>query len=311
MTQFTSYDQVGKKEDVSDIISNISPTKVPFQTMIGSEKVTNTLFQWQEDSLRAVQVNAKVEGFTAADATLSPTTMRNNYTQILEKTVKVSETADAISTYGRARESAYQISKAGFELKRDLEYALVGTGQTKVAGDSATARKFDGFQAQVNTSLITLTGQTASVNNNLTEDALLTNLQALYAQGSDPSIIMVIPTDAVEVAKFAKAAGRYREIENGGPADRAIINAIDLYVSPFGEQKVVLNRFLQGGNTGDTKFDTLVFDPDMWKLQTLRPWTRETLAKDGDNTKYMLVGEYSLRHKNQQASGIIRHGNTI
>lgn len=106
MAQFYSYDQVGKKEDVSDLISNISPTKVPFQTMIGTEKVTNTLFQWQEDSLRAVQVNAAVEGFTASDATLSATTMRNNYTQILEKVIKVSETADAISTYGRARESA-------------------------------------------------------------------------------------------------------------------------------------------------------------------------------------------------------------
>lgn len=311
MAQFTSYDQVGKKEDVSDIISNISPTKVPFQTMIGNEKITNTLFQWQEDALRSVTVNAKVEGFTASDATLSATTMRNNYAQILEKTIKVSETADAISTYGRARESAYQISKAGMELKRDLEYALVGTGQTAVAGDSSTARKFAGYQAQVNTSLITLTGQTSSVNNKLTEDALLTNLQALYAEGADPSIIMVIPDDAVQVAAFAKAAGRYREIENGGPADRAIINAIDLYVSPFGEQKVVLNRFLQGGNSGDTKQDTLVFDPDMWKLCTLRSWTRETLAKDGDNTKMMLVGEFSLKHKNQKASGIIRHGNTV
>jgi hypothetical protein len=304
MTQFTSYDQVGKKEDVSDVISNISPTKVPFQTMIGSEKVTNTLFQWQEDSLRAVQVNAKVEGFTASDASLTATTMRNNYTQILEKTIKVSETADAISTYGRARESAYQLAKAGFEVKRDLEYALVGTGQTAVAGDSSTARKFNGYQAQVDTALINYTGS----GNALTEDALLTTLQELYSEGADPTVIMVTPSNSVEVAKFAKAAGRYREIENGGPADRAIINAVDLYVSPFGEQKVVLNRFQMGGNSGDAHVDTLVFDPDMWKTCVLRPWTRETLAKDGDNTKMLLVGEYSLKHKNKKASAVIRDG---
>jgi hypothetical protein len=303
MAQFYSYDQVGKKEDVSDLISNISPTKVPFQTMIGSEKVTNTLFQWQEDSLRAVQVNAAVEGFTASDATLTPTVMRNNYTQILEKTIKVSDTADAISTYGRARESAYQMSKAGFEVKRDFEYALVGTGQTAVAGNSSTARKFAGYQAQIDSTLINYTG----AGNKLTEAALLTTLQELYGEGSDPSVIMVTPGNSVEIAAFAKAAGRYRTIEND-KNDRAIINAVDLYVSPFGEQKVVLNRFQRGANAGDTQIDTLVFDPDMWKTCTLRPWTRETLAKDGDNTKMMLVGEYSLKHRNKKASAVIVDG---
>lgn len=197
-----------------------------------------------------------------------------------------------------------QISKAGFEVKRDLEFALVGTGQTAVAGSSSVARKFNGYQAQVDSALINYTG----AGNKLTEAALLTTLQELYSEGSDPSIIMVTPDNSVEVAAFAKAAGRYREIENGGPQDRAIINAIDLYVSPFGEQKVVLNRFQMGGNAGDANVDTLVFDPDMWKICVLRPWTRETLAKDGDNTKMMLVGEYSLKHKNKKASAVIRNG---
>lgn len=301
MAQFYSYDQVGKKEDVSDIITNITPTKVPFQSMIGSEKVKNTLFQWQEDELRAVQVNAKVEGFTASDATLSPTTMRSNVTQIMEKTIKVSETADAIDTYGRARESAYQLSKAGAELRRDLEHAFVGTGQTRVDGDSSTARKFNGFQAQVASSLINYTGATGGVANALDETIVLATLQELYDGGADPSVLMVTPSNSLIVAAFAKAAGRYREIENGGPADRAIINAIDLYVSPFGEVKVVLNRFLKAG-------DTLVFDPEMWKQCTLRNWTRETLAKDGDNMKMMIVGEFSLKHKNQKASAVIREG---
>lgn len=302
MAQFYSYDQVGKKEDVSDIITNITPTKVPFQSMIGSEKVRNTLFQWQEDELRAVQVNAKVEGFTASDATLSPTTMRNNVTQILEKTIKVSETADAIDTYGRARESAYQLSKAGAEVRRDLEHAFVGTGQTKVDGDSSTARKFAGFQAQVFSGHINYTGTTGTpaVNNPLDETTVLATLQELYSAGADPSVMMVTPSNSLIVAAFAKAAGRYRELENGSN-DRAIINAIDLYVSPFGEIKVVLNRFLKDG-------DTLVFDPEMWKQCTLRNWTRETLAKDGDNMKMMIVGEFSLKHRNQKASAVIREG---
>lgn len=293
MAQFSTYDQVGKKEDVSDVISTITPTKVPFQTMIGNEKVTNTLFQWQEDELRAVTDNAKVEGFTAADATLAATTMRSNVTQIMEKTIKVSETADAISTYGRAKESAYQLSKAGAELRRDLEHALVGTGQAKVEGSSTVARKFAGFQAQVATGNITYTGAATA----LSEAKVLTALQGLYNEGADPSIMMVTPSNSLIVADFAKAAGRERDFGDS----KAVVNAVDLYVSPFGEIKVYLNRFQKAG-------DTLIFDPDMWKKATLRNWTRETLAKDGDNMKMMIVGEFSLKHKNQKASAIVREG---
>jgi hypothetical protein len=52
-TLWDTYQQVGIKEDVDDIISNLSPTKTPLQTSIGRETCDNTLFQWQEDSSRA------------------------------------------------------------------------------------------------------------------------------------------------------------------------------------------------------------------------------------------------------------------
>lgn len=44
-THFKTYDQVGKKEDISDVISNISPTETPFQSLIGQESVNNTIYQ--------------------------------------------------------------------------------------------------------------------------------------------------------------------------------------------------------------------------------------------------------------------------
>ena len=67
----------------------------------------------------------------------------------------------------------------------------------------------------------------------------------------------------------------------------------------YGEIKVILNRFQAAD-------DHLVFDPDMFKLCVLRPWTREPLAKIGDAERHMLVGEYSLKHRHYGASGIIR-----
>jgi hypothetical protein len=302
MATYTTYEQVGQKEDVSDVISNISPTKYPFQTSIGSEKCIAKTFEWQEDSLRDGATNAQVEGFTAEDVALTPTVMRSNVTQIMAESIKVAETSNAIGTYGRAKESAYQLAKTAAQLKRDMEYAFVGSAQAKVAASTnATARKMAGFQAQllnggsavldVNDFVLYTGGSTTLP----TEANLLSLLQHLFTYGADPSVIMVTPTNAMTVTDFAKASGRYRAMNAG---EKTITNVVDVYVSPFGEQKVVNNRFVKSTNT-------LVYEPDMWKKGTLRPWSRETLAKTGDNTQMMIVGEFSLKHKNFSGSGAI------
>lgn len=302
MAMITTYEQVGKKEDVSDIISNISPTKTPFQSAIGSEKVNNTLFQWQEDSLRAVATNAHAEGADAVDATIVPTVMRTNYTQILSETVKTSGTADVVSTYGRAKESAYQLAKSSSQVKRDFENALVGTAQDKAAGDNTTptARTFAGYQKQIASGNITYTGAGPAA---LDEAHFLTNLQTVYNAGAEPNTVMVTPSNSLIVADFAKASGRYRTMQTGTGGDNEVVNAVDVYVSPFGRVMIKLNRFLKSGNT-------LVFDPAQWKKSTLRNWTRQTLAVTGDAMRQMLVGEFSLKHSNQAASGIIVEGTT-
>jgi hypothetical protein len=280
---------VGIKEDVSDIISNITPTKTPFQSMIGSEKCTQTLFQWQEDSLRDEANNAKVEGFTAVDSTRTPTTMRTNYTQIIADTIKVSNTADAVSTYGRAKESAYQMAKVAAELKRDLEYAYVGIGtNAAVAGNSSTAREMASAFSLIDSTMRTFTGGTSTP---VDEADVLTMLQAVYTEGADADTLMVTPTNSLEIADFAVGSSKERDFGNG----TKVVNVVDVYVSPFGAVKVVLNRFLKAKHT-------LLFDPEMWKKVYLRNWTRETLAKTGDNVQMLLVGEFSLKHKNFFAS---------
>lgn len=313
---YTAYEVIGKKEDVSDIITNISPTTTPFQSMIGKESVSNVLFQWQEDTLASAAANAQYDGFDASEVAASPTTVRTSYTQILAKAIKVATTTDSINRYGRAKETAYQLSKRAAELKRDLEYVLLnkqagGAGNlnnltltsignsANVAADAARTMK--SFQAQVDsttyTALLTKTGGTTTA---MTETHLNTVLAALFANGADPKYLMIPPGEALNIASYASASGRYRFADNAeADASRRIVNVIDLYVSPFGEVKVILNRF-------QASDDHLVFDPDMWKLAVLRPWTREPLAKIGDAERHLLVGEYSLKHKHYGASGIIR-----
>lgn len=295
MTKFTSYDVVGTKEDVSDVISNIAPTDTPFTSSIGSETVKNKLFEWQEDDLASVTVNAAVEGADAVTQTLTPTVMRDNVTQIFTKSFSVTGTNDAEDKYGRAKETAYQMVKKGKEIKRDLEHALVGMDQAKVTGSNTVARQTaSAFKQIAAATTVDASGGTGTPTA-MTEGMLLDLGQELYKQGAEPTTFMVKPEDALIVAAFDRAAGRYREINGEG---KKIVNAVDLYVSPFGSYKVVINRFIKSTNA-------LLFDAKMWSLAWLRKWTREKLAKTGDADKHMILGEVGLKHKNQLASGTI------
>lgn len=296
----SSYDQVGKKEDVSDIITNISPTKTPFQAMIGSEGIHTIVHQWQEDSLNAIQTNAQVEGAAAISAVQNPTVLRSNTTQILMKTASVTGTADTVKTYGRDRELAYQLSLRSAEIKRDLENAFVGVNQAAVTGSDGVARSMASALPQIASANTYYMGASTPLGGSsgtpavISETAVLAVAQELYVQGADPDTVLVKPGDSQNVAAF-QANGRTRFVDNG---DKDIVNVVNFYESPYGRLKIVMDRFILSTSA-------LVYEASMWKKLVLRNWFRETLAKVGDSTQVMLVGEFSLKHKNFQASGAI------
>lgn len=289
-THLKSFDLVGKKEDVSDYISMITPTDTPFLSSVKTESVHNTLYQWQEDQLRAVGKNAKLEGADAVDTNRGQPTMRSNGTQILEETFKVSGTADAVKTYGRDKATAYETMKTGKLVKMDLEHSLVGTGQTYVQASGAVAGEFAGVQAQIAT---TVTVDAASAA--LTEDMVIEAQEAQYNAGAESSILMIKPSDAKIVAGWATQSARSREV---GGDDKKLTNVINVYESPYGTVRVVKNRRIRAT-------DALIYDPKNWKLAVLRNWFREKLAKVGDAERFMLLGEFGLKHSNREATALI------
>jgi hypothetical protein len=282
MATYTTYDQVGKKEDVSDIITDISPLDTPMFSLMKTESIQARVFEWQEDAIRASNAdNAIVEGADATIGSLTPTTMRSNTTQIMEESFQVSATSDRIATYGRAKETAHQLSKALKAIKKDVEAAFVGRDQAAVTGSGSAARKMASLINQITTDENNATPAA------LTEAMLLSAGETAYDNGSDVNTFMIKPGDAQIVAGFAGSAGRNREIAQG----KTLVNAIDLYVSPYGEYRVVLNREL----ATDT---ALLVDPSMFKTAVLRPFARTLLAKTGDSDKHSIVGEYSCKHMN-------------
>ena len=131
---FETYDAVGNREDLQNIIYNITPTDTPFMSSIGTGTATFTKHEWQTDSLAAAASNAQIEGDDSPSAAMSATSRVLNYTQISYKPVMVSGTQEAVIHAGVNSELAYQIAKAGKELKRDMELDLTGKNAATTVG---------------------------------------------------------------------------------------------------------------------------------------------------------------------------------
>jgi hypothetical protein len=286
-----TYDLVGKKEDVEDIIYDISPTDTPFLSSIGTTKAKATVHQWQQDKLDAAAANAVVEGAVAGTAAATDTTIKTANTQIFKKVVEVSGTSQAIGLYGRADELARLVAKKGKELKRDIEHAMVGAGQAGTAGNGNTARQLTSAQNQI----AAATTNSNAGNRAFTETILLDVMQKVFTAGGMPNQLQVTPSHSLIVAGFAAASGRTRDFGT----QKKVVNAVDLYVSPFGEVAVVPNRFLNA-NTA------MVLDTEYWSRAVLRPMQTVVLAKDGDSDKRMMITELTLVCENDEASGLAK-----
>jgi len=136
---FLTYSAKGIREDLSNVIYNISPEETPFVNNIGKGTLSNTNFDWQTDALAAAAANAQIEGDETSYDAVTATVRLQNYAQISRKSVIISGTEEKVNKAGRRSELAYQIAKKGSELKRDIEFSCLN-GQAAVAGDSTTAR---------------------------------------------------------------------------------------------------------------------------------------------------------------------------
>ena len=304
---FTSHDGVGIRESLADVIANISPEEVPFQSNVGSENVANTYFEWQTDSLAATSTTGVIDGddVSSFDST-SATTRVGNYTHIRRRTTIVADNFSALDTAGRNDELSYQIAKRGKELKRDIE-AVLTANNAQVAGNSSTARETGGLGAWIATnanagtggSLATGNGTTARTDGtqrDFTETMLKDAMQQAFVSGGQPSILMVGPHNKTVVSGFAGIAAQRYQAPSDAPT--TIIGAADVYLSDFGTLNVVANRF-------SPERTAYLLDPEYASVCYLRPIQNVELSKTGDAEKSMVIAEFGLKVSNEAAHAVV------
>lgn len=282
------------KDDVQDVIYNISPVDNPVASMSRTIMANDTVHFWNEDELEAAASNKNVEGADATFADETPTVKRSNYTQIFDKTVSVTGTLEAVSKYGRDSEMAYQLAKKYRVLANDEEFAIVGSGrQTGNAGNSSVARELVSLHSQINTG-----GNVADATGITTysqlEGKIIDAHRAAYDEGGMPNY-MIIPTIAAPyIANFALAAGRQRDFAS----ERTVVHVVDMYISPFGELDVVVDRNLDSDSI-------LLLDFEYMATPVLRPTDDWEIAKLGDSYRRQILRESTVAALNFKAHAMV------
>ena len=303
---YQTYQTKANKEDVSDIISNISPENTPYVSNIGSGKARFTFHEVLQDSLASASTaNAQIEGFVVAPHTAqSPVRRIGNYTQIVAKDVIVSGTNDAVDKYGRGEESSYLKAKMSAELKRDVE-AICLANQAATPGDSATARTTAGLPAWIKTNTVKGTGAAADpVYTNIPSSTRTDGTTAAFAEadiksaqksaftnGGKPRLLLVSAAAKQWFSTFSGVATK--TFYTSAVEATKIIGAADVYVGDFGNLAVVPELF------GRDR-DVFMIDPELCELSWLRPYFQQPLAITGDQSeRTMIAGEFAHTVKNE------------
>ena len=320
-----TYGAIGIREDLSNIIYNISPMDTPFLNGCGRGSADNTLFEWQTDELKTAASNLQVEGNDYTSTAATEPRRLSNYTQISATQVQSSGTAEAVDFAGRKSTQAYQLAKRAKEMKRDMEFMLL-EGTAKAAGSSGSARNTACFSTWIGTSVnATSNVVAASTGLGLTNNgsttypdgtteagtggadtpitiALVNNVvERIWNLGGTPDTILCDSTvkGTISSSTVGGAVVAEPRANHSGKGPITAVNAVDVLVTDFGTFKVVPDRFIP-----KTQVDFIDFD--LWSIDYLRPFRTETLAKSGDSVKQLLIAEYGLRAKNGNGSGQLK-----
>ena len=306
---FDSYDVKGLREDLENVIYDISPEETPFYSSTKKVKASNTYHEWQTDSLRSSAANAHIEGDDTGGEARVATTRLGNYTQIFKNAVIIPDTDEGLDKAGRAAEMAYQVLKIAKEQKLDIEKALFDNNKYEV-GSASAARELAGCGAYVKSNVAniggsgganptgTVPGNTARTDGTqtvFTQADFDTVMESIWTNGGKPDTVYLSSFQMNKALAFVGYNNQRSHIE---ATSKTIVKSVDIYVTPWGTVEFTPTRENRGR-------DVWIMQSDMWGCGVLRPTKNTELAKTGDSTKRQVLTELTLISKNEKASGLV------
>lgn len=290
------YAAIGNREDLTDLIVNISPTATPVLSMTERTRANAVLHEWQTDALKAAASVARIEGDDANIKTITPTVRLTNSTQIIDNNFIVSRTQEAVKHAGRGSEVEYQTGKAMKELANDIEYALVVNSAAASAGDSSTARNLKGIRGWIVTNSNTASAATAT--RSLTSALIDAQLSAVWLLGGQPDTLLIGNTAKLLMVNTTNFPGMTRNIQ---AVEGKFSLFVDIYQGAIGGTLKVVPSITMSNIT--TMANSLFgLELAKWRPAFLRDIIRTPLALTGDGQKFQIVAELTLESLQEKAN---------
>ena len=279
-----TYEAVGNKLDMSEVITNISPEDTPLFSRIGRTRATAVTHEWLEDSLGEPRANKQPEGYTYTTEAVNPRTRLYNYTQIMHRGIHVTQTQEVVLKYGLRTEQ-----KTLKELAFDCENALI-TQNTKMLGSMEEARQFGGLPYWG----VTNNFENEGTARDLTFDLINTALEQTWNAGGKPSILLVSPRSKRIISTFTAGNVKYME----GNKTHRLTQMIAVLETDFGTLQCLTDRFM----TNDKVYG---LSPEYIKKAFLRPFKTGDMPEMSDMYRKYVKGEWTLEMRAEKAHFVI------
>lgn len=285
-----TYDDAARREDLIDVIGDVSPDQNPLMTMLGTVKASGTYHEWLEEYIsRPSSVSTSAEGATATFSDLTQPSRRGNFTQIITKNVRVSDTESSVNVAGMGDPFEYQKAKALREWKNNAEYSLVNGAAA--SGSSGVARQMIGITAVTTTHSTALNSGTS-----LSEDIFNTWVQNVWNDvGPDNVFDTVLMPFGLKRKMSSFTAGNTRYVD---ASDKKLTRPVAVYESDGGVHKLFAHKDV---NNSAGTVHLLGIKENLWKVAYLRNPKYRDLAKVGDSKDGQIVGELTIEYRAERS----------
>lgn len=296
-------------EDVLQFIVNITPAETPLLATIPTVQVDNIMHDWIQDTLAATSTAAANEGFAFAtgsvDIPVRGTYLTRNYTQILEKGIKISNSMQRANPHAIDNWYKYQIFKAMREKTRDLERIICSryTGQSAVGSTAPVARKMKRFvdfmrsagnRWHIRSTALGMEGGAVTGCCTVFKDGTLNGILAkIYSKGGYADCCHINEAGKRQIS-YTTVNSSYRR--NVDAAERTQTYPVDIVETEFGRLELYMNRNVPQAVTETDQFQggAMFFERGIIRLGVYRPFEHVALAPQGDYMLGYIVGEYTL-----------------
>jgi hypothetical protein len=267
------------REDLLDVLTNISPTDTQLISGLGVTKANSTRHEWLQDTLPTVKTNAFLEAADVSYNTLTNPSRVINYTQIFRQAFKIGETERAVNTAGFNDRYQYEAAKAMKVIKNDMEFAAMRG--SILCGSGTVVGQMRGIK-----NWVSIVSTHSGIS--LSEDMLNTYFQTVWNFGAEIDAVYVPMVIKRRISGFT--AGSTKQTQN---SDKRLVNTVSVYEADAARMvKLFPHRHVT--ISGDLNQDVVGLSEDYWKIAYLRNPHKVDRPSTGDFAGGEIIAEATL-----------------